>query len=141
MATNTNKRGRPLIINESVLHKLEEVFALGGTDLEACLYAGISKSALYNYQQVNPDFVERKELLKENPVLLARRTIVKELKTDALTARWYVERRDKSFNLKQELDLTTKGDKLSGNEDALKAAAILYGDLIAERKKNEQPSE
>jgi hypothetical protein len=62
--------------------KLEEAFALGCTDLEACLFADISKSCLYNYQNANPEFVERKERLKENPVLLARKSVIKALESD-----------------------------------------------------------
>ncbi len=45
---------------------------MGCTDLEACLAADISKSTLYNYQDAHPEFLERKERLKENPFMLAR---------------------------------------------------------------------
>lgn len=77
-----------------VLQKLEEVFAIGGTDLEACLYADISKTSLYNYQQDHPEFVERKEKLKERPILKARQTVVKSLDTPQ-GAQWYLERKKK----------------------------------------------
>lgn len=85
--------GRPTVMTPEVVNKLEEVFALGGTDSEACFYAGISKQTLYNYQEINPDFIDRKEALKERPVLLARQTVVKAMKDDPLTARWYLERK------------------------------------------------
>ena len=68
--------GRPTIMDEATIHKLEEAFALGCTDLEACYFADISKSCLYNYQNSHPEFVERKEKLKERPVLLARKAVV-----------------------------------------------------------------
>lgn len=85
------------------LSKLEEVFAIGGSDEEACFYAGIGKSTLYNYQKEYPDFVERKEALKERPVLKARQTIVKAL-DDADYAMWYLERKKKKeFSPRQEL--------------------------------------
>ena len=92
----SNPVGRPPVDWDAVLPKLEEVFALGGSDLEACFYAGISKTALYNYQKDNPDFVERKEQLKERPILLARQTVVKAIKDDPLTARWFLERKMKA---------------------------------------------
>jgi len=85
--------GRPSKITEITLHKLEEVFALGGSDKEACFYADISPSTLYNYQTENPDFLERKELLKENPILLARRTVVSEISRNPHIAFKYLERR------------------------------------------------
>jgi hypothetical protein len=81
-------------MTDETLRKLEEVFALGGTDIEACLYADISKSTLYNYQQENPEFLERKEKLKERPFLKARQTIVKGL-DDPANAKWYMERKGK----------------------------------------------
>ena len=57
----TKKYGRPTIFTKELLDKLEYVFALGGTDKEACLYAGVSPAALYKYQEKNLDFVERKQ--------------------------------------------------------------------------------
>lgn len=71
--------GRPTIMTTETLRKLEEAFALGCTDLEACLYADISKTTLYDYQQAHPESVERKEELKEHPVLLARQTVIANL--------------------------------------------------------------
>lgn len=126
----TRRVGRPALIDRGVLDKLEEVFSLGGTDKEACLFAGINPATLYNYQEIHPEFVERKAMLKENPVLLARRTIVNNLETDVATSRWYVERRDKDFNQKQEVDVTTQGEKITTGESviatiAAQAAAIL----------------
>lgn len=115
--------GRPTVMTESVLNKLEEVFALGGTDIEACGYADISTGTLYKYQEEFPDFIERKRFLKEKPVLLARKTIMDSLASDANTAKWYVERRDRDFNLKHEVDVTTQGEKLAGSSDIAEIAA------------------
>ncbi|MBL0320510.1 MAG: hypothetical protein IPP74_14640 [Alphaproteobacteria bacterium] len=103
--------GRPSAITEDVLRKLEEVFALGGTDKEACLYANIAPSTLYKYQEENKDFTERKEALKETPVLKARRTVFNSLETDVNSAWKYVERKDPDLNPKQTIDHTNKGEK------------------------------
>ena len=67
-----NKGGRPPIMTDDTIKKLEEVFALGGSDSEACFYANISKQTLYNYQKEHPEFVDRKEALKEKPILEAK---------------------------------------------------------------------
>ena len=115
MAGSDTKRpvGRPSVMTPEVLRKLEEAFAIGASDLEACFYADISKTALYEYQKDNPQFTERKEKLKEKPVLLARQTVLKAMETDPATARWYLERKAKSeFAARQEQDITTGGERL-----------------------------
>jgi len=95
--------GRPTVVTKEVLRKLEEAFALGCTDLEACLYADIGKSTLYDYQNANPEFLERKEELKESPVLRARTTVVKEIANDADLAMKFLERKcKKEFSTKVE---------------------------------------
>lgn len=68
--------GRPTVVTPEILIKLEEAFALGCSDLEACFFADIGKTTLYNYQNANPEFVERKEELKKRPVLKARRRMM-----------------------------------------------------------------
>jgi hypothetical protein len=87
--------GRPTIFTDSALHKLEEAFAIGASDTEACFYADVGTSALYNYQKEHPEFVERKNALKERPVLLARQTVVKAIETDSDLAFKYLERKRK----------------------------------------------
>jgi hypothetical protein len=74
-----NKVGRPTVMTDETVSKLEEVFALGGTDEEACFFANISRQTLYDYQNKYPEFIDRKEQLKQNPFLKARRTIVESL--------------------------------------------------------------
>lgn len=86
------------------LNKLEEVFALGGSDLEACFYAGISRQTLYNYQHDHPEFVERKEELKEQPILKARRSVLNGIQDDPELALRFLERRKKAeFSLRTEI--------------------------------------
>ena len=98
-----NKGGRPPIMTDDTIKKLEEVFALGGSDSEACFYANISKQTLYNYQKEHPEFVDRKEALKEKPILKARQTVVKAL-DDPKDAQWFLERKRKEeFSLRQEV--------------------------------------
>lgn len=129
-----SKTGRPTIMTPETLNKLEEVFALGGSDKEACFYAGISHQTLYNYQENNPDFVERKEALKETPVLKARRTVVKSLE-DPNSAWKMLERKDPDLHPKQQIDHTTKGEKIE-NSDRIKELALLLNNA----KRNETNS-
>lgn len=89
--------GRPTVITQEALRKLEEAFSNGATDLEACFLANISKSALYDYQKENPEFVERKEGLKSMLKYQARINIAKEINSgDARVSAWYLERKAKS---------------------------------------------
>lgn len=71
--------GRPTVMTEEVLAKLEHGFLRGYTDLEACLYADISADALYDYQKLYPEFTKRKELLKQNIKVVAKNALFDEL--------------------------------------------------------------
>jgi hypothetical protein len=59
-----------------VIGKLEQAFLMGCTDLEACFSANISKDVLYDYQAKHPEFADRKERLKSNPVMKARQAML-----------------------------------------------------------------
>lgn len=87
------KVGRPTKIDDIVLKKLEEAFAFGATDGEACFYADISHQTLYNYQKKNPGFIERKQALKKRPILLARQSVVEGLKGNPELALKFLERK------------------------------------------------
>lgn len=86
--------GRPPIINAETKDKLEEVFALGGTDEEACLFADISIRCLYDYQKKNPEFLHRKNLLKKKPILDIRRVLIQKAKESYENAIDFMERRN-----------------------------------------------
>ena len=89
--------GRPTIIKPETIEKLEEVFRIGGTDLEACLHADISSATLYNFQTRYPAFLERKNKLKESLTLRARLNVAKALNDkmnpDIDISKWYLERK------------------------------------------------
>lgn len=72
--------GRPTVFTKEVLQKLDEAFEYDMTDEEACLHAHISPRALYDYQKDNQEFLQRKQALKNNPVMLARKALVESLK-------------------------------------------------------------
>lgn len=82
----------PKELGEDIIQKLEEAFAFGASDIEACFYAGISQRQLHDYIQKHPDFGDRRELLKQRPTLLARQTLMKALKEDPKVALEYLDR-------------------------------------------------
>lgn len=99
------KVGRPTVMTEEVVDKLTYAFSKGLSDREACLYVGISTTTLYDYCNDNPDFAERKELLKEQPKIKAKMNICEALEyKDVDISKWYLERRAKDeFSTKQEI--------------------------------------
>lgn len=98
--------GRPTVMTEDTLRKLEEAFLMGLTDIEACLYANIGQSTLYDYCRDNTEFSERKEMLKQQPKIKAKINLTKSIDNgDLYDSRWYLERKAKEeFSTKQEID-------------------------------------
>lgn len=121
-----NPIGRPTAMDEETIRKLEDGFLKGFTDREACLYANIAPSTLYKYCEEYPDFSERKELLKEQVKMRAKENIAKAItEGDKSLSQWYTERRDPDFNPKQQIDHTTKGEKLENSTVILALAEKL----------------
>ena len=109
-----SKAGRPTVMTPEVVSKLEEGFTYGFTDAEACLYAGITKPALYEYCKKHPNFTDRKETLKKQPNMLAKRTIYDKLAdNDDTTAKWQLERKDASYSNKSKVDHTTSDGSMA----------------------------
>lgn len=117
--------GRPTKMTPETIKKLEEAFALGCADREACLFADITPPTLYEYQKSNPDFITRKEILKENPILLARTSVVNGLKGDPDLALKYLERKKSdefSTKQKQEVNVSLASemyDEIDGSGETL----------------------
>lgn len=103
--------GRPTVMTPETLKLLREAFAIGCTKKEACAYAKIGESTLYDYIKANPDFSEEIEQLIQEPILKAKYTIVKSL-DDPKNAQWYVEKKLDEFNPKSKSEIETKGDPL-----------------------------
>jgi hypothetical protein len=95
--------GRPTVMTPETISKLEEVFAIGGTDQEACFYANISHESLYKYQRENPEFTERKEQLKQKPFLKARQTIVKSLDSPQYAFEYMKRKKKDEFSDRSEM--------------------------------------
>lgn len=70
--------GKPTVMTQETLTKLEYAFSIGATDREACLFAEINPDTLYEYQKKNPKFAEKKEALKEKPIFQARQAVIKQ---------------------------------------------------------------
>jgi hypothetical protein len=113
-----NKVGRPTVMTEAVLNKLTFAFSRGLSDREACLYANISTTTLYDYCNDNPEFAEQKELLKDQPKMKAKLNVSEAIENkDFDISKWYLERKAKDeFSTKQTIDGELKVKRL---EDVL----------------------
>jgi hypothetical protein len=97
---------RPTVMTPEVIAKLEEAFAWGCTDREACLWADIAEKTLYLYQEKHPEFIQRKEALKDTPLLDSRVTVSRAVKRDPDLAMKYLERKKKDeFSTKSESEV------------------------------------
>lgn len=98
--------GRPTVVTEEVIAKLEEGFVRGLSDVECCLYSDIAPSTLYEYCKANPEFAERKDELKNAVKMRAKLNIADgiTLNKDLSLSQWYLERKAKDeFSGRQEL--------------------------------------
>ena len=107
-----NKVGRPTVMTEEVIGKLEYGFMKGLTDEQCCNYADIHPSTLYDYCNSHPEFSERKEQLKNSPSVKAKLNIVEAIeKGNPELSKWWLERKEKNeFSTKQEIEADVNSD-------------------------------
>lgn len=110
--TNKQKRyentGRPTIMTQDVINKLELGFMMGFNVLECCLYADISTQTYYNYLKKNKDFVDRVERLQQNVSMYAKMNLSESIIKDKNRedSKWHLERRNKNeYSLKQDVGI------------------------------------
>ncbi len=107
-----DKGGRPTVMTQEKLQKLEDGFMKGLSDEMACLYAGIATTTLYGYQKANPSFKDRKHMLKQHTKMKARLVVATKAEKDPEFALRYLERVDKAeFSTRSELT-GADGEKL-----------------------------
>lgn len=105
--------GRPTKMTPETLKILEDAFSVGATDKEASFLANISTTTLYNYCKEYPEFLERKEALKDMPKYKAKKNIVGDIdKGIVATSQWYAERKMKE-EFSNRTDLNVSGELTS----------------------------
>ena len=85
--------GRPTIMTEAIVAKLEMAFSLGANDSMACRYAGIDRKTLWRYQQKYPGFLEHKMALKDELCLQYLQTIHEAVKGNYKLALRFLKKR------------------------------------------------
>jgi len=126
--------GRPTVMTTVTVNKLEQGFINGLSDVQACRYAGISRTTLFNYQEENPEFINRKEGLREDVKMHAKLNIAKKVMGtgkgdgDIDTSKYVLDRTDPDFKPKNKLEIE---DVLSKEEmDAQAKLTAKYLDDI-----------
>ena len=107
-----NKGGRPTVMTDEIVGKLEYGFMKGLNVTECCHYADISRTAFYDYLEKHPEFTDRIESLRSNPSTRAKLNVVEAIEHgDTGLSVWWLERRNKDeFSTKQEVSADVKGD-------------------------------
>ena len=95
--------GAPTKMTDDVIRLLKDAFSWGCTDSEACCYAEIGVSTLYDYCVANPSFSELKKKLKDMPMMKARRVINGALDSDDINTAHKVVDRKEGSKVKQEI--------------------------------------
>lgn len=106
-----HKRGRPSVMTDDVISKVEYAYSIGATDMESALYADISTVTLYKYLKDNPDFANRRNELKRNPILKAKQAVFDSVADgDTVTAKWLLEHKaSDEYNTRSEVAVTADG--------------------------------
>ena len=109
-----SKGGRPTVLTDAVVGKLEIGFAKGLNKTECCKFAGISRDTLYAYIEKHPEFSDRIEVLQSHPSMKAKINIADRIeKGDVELSQWYLERKNRDeFSLKQTVDAAVSVKKL-----------------------------
>lgn len=87
------KTGRPSVMTQEVVRKLEHAFAYDSTVEEACLYGGISRNTYYDFCKKYPEFSDRIEQLRHAVSFVLRKRVIAAAEHDADLALKYLERK------------------------------------------------
>lgn len=77
------------------IEKLEDIYQLDPTIKEVAFYLDVNEGTIYNWKNENPDLFNRLERLRENPVLIARKTVVAKMGENYSNAMDYLKRKKK----------------------------------------------
>lgn len=80
-------------LDDEAIKKLREIYALDASMKEVAYYIGVSIPTIYNWKKENKELFNELERIREEPVYLARETIVQGLRKDPNLAMKYLEKK------------------------------------------------
>jgi hypothetical protein len=89
--------GRPTVITQDTVRKLEQAFKDGLSVSEACFVSGIGRTVYYSHRSTDEVFANKMELAKAYVSIKAKKTVVQAIDTGNLNAaKWWLERKARS---------------------------------------------
>ncbi len=113
-----------------IIMKLEQAFGIGANDLQACSYAGISKTTYYRWREEDEELRDSLDDAKERQVLKALNTITNDLRNPQ-TAKWLLEKKHPDFKPRQVIETPNdefESEYMKALNESLKRRAIQEGD-------------
>ena len=86
--------GRPTVMTEEVLQKLEEAYTMDFNDREACFHAGIAISTFHHHKEKNQEFCNKVEVWKNDIKRRSKKLLHLAINSgDVSTAKWWLEKK------------------------------------------------
>ncbi|MDE2233373.1 MAG: hypothetical protein KGJ90_04665 [Patescibacteria group bacterium] len=99
-----NKGGRPIALDPAALMVIEDSLRSGATITRALQNAMISRTAWNTFNELNPDYKSRAEMLMQGAISRAEKTLTEALKHDPELALKYLERKlPDEYSLKERI--------------------------------------
>lgn len=119
--------GRPSLLTEEVVGKLEYAFGIGANVKQACFYANIHKDTYYQWMKDNPTLSDRLDEIKEKLPLKALENVATSIeggtvKGNLSTSQWLLEKKQAEFANK--LAIEHSGEVVGGSIEPADAEAI-----------------
>jgi hypothetical protein len=106
------------------LDKLITAYKNGHDDVESRIYAGISRFQLDYFMEIHPEFSTIKEDLRETANLLARSSVVTQMKSDGnLAFKWLERKKSNEFGPKNNIGIAVQvniGEKMREMKEEFK---------------------
>jgi hypothetical protein len=114
--------GRPTVITSDIVRKLETAFQDGFSVSEACLTFGISRTAYYERNATDREFMDKMELARTYVSIRAKKTVIHAINEgDLSTAKWWLERKARNeFSLRAVNDEPVQNAEVPEEVDTLK---------------------
>ena len=89
-----NTTGRPTVLDNKTVKKLQTAFEIGANVVEACSYAKITRQTFYNNLNTSPAFFDKMQEAFYSPKLKALKVVMSAInKGDLKTAQWFLEKK------------------------------------------------
>jgi hypothetical protein len=143
MSTESRKKqiGRPTLINDDLVQKLEAAVRDGFSIDTACRLSGISRSTYYEHFRQDEDFSDKMKLAQEWTTQRAKQVVAQAIdKGDLKAAQWWLERKARAEFATNMPVLPTPKKELFGNgvNDKFLPLLIKAATALGQQPKNRE---